>query len=122
LRTVLFNQLFLSFEGIQNVGIAFMVLLYSLPAPENSQACVMPLIVAYLCTQPFYLILIYRFIRRKFSKSEKPVRHVSVDTLSKTTRQLTEEGTEEADGNSSTPMAVPVAAAGISPNVEPVKV
>lgn len=58
-------MVFLFLLGIQNVGIAFMVLLYSFPAPENSQASVIPLIVAYLSTQPFYVILLCRWIRRQ---------------------------------------------------------
>ena len=74
-----------------------MVLLYSFPEPENTQASVIPLIVAYLSAQPFHLILLGRFIYRKCQKPEKPVRYVSDDTLSKTTRRLSEEESEILD-------------------------
>ncbi|CAF1122313.1 unnamed protein product [Adineta ricciae] len=106
--------------GIQNVGIAFMVLLYSFPAPENTQASVIPLIVAYLSAQPFYLILLGRFIYRKCQKPENPVRYVSDDTLSKTTRRLSEEGSEILD--TSSPKRKPsiiVPVAGIAADSEP---
>lgn len=79
------------FSGVQNIGIAMMVFYYSFPSPENSQACVIPIIVAYLSIQPLFIILFYQFIRQKcFKSKKKPVRNISIDTLSKTTRQLSE--------------------------------
>ena len=123
-------QLFFSFQGIQNVGIAFMVLLYSFPPPQSSQAAVIPLIVAYLTLQPFYIILIYRLIREKCCKpKKKPINHtVSVDTLSKTTRQLSE--VEEVEEPPSTPgdisqarkTSLPISALDSSPNSKPVEI
>ncbi|CAF4437947.1 unnamed protein product, partial [Rotaria sp. Silwood2] len=76
--------------GIQNIGIAFMVLLYSLPAPENSRATVIPFIASYASVQPFYFILIYQLIRRKCCKTQRVVHRISIDTLSKTTFELSE--------------------------------
>ncbi|CAF0882813.1 unnamed protein product [Adineta steineri] len=99
--------------GIQNVGIAFMILLYSLPAPDNSQATVMPLVVAYLSNQPLYILLIYQIIRRKCCKSEK-----SVDTLSKTTPELSEVKSEVLDNE----ISIPLTAAGLSAGSEPIKI
>ncbi|CAF3651637.1 unnamed protein product [Adineta steineri] len=99
--------------GIQNIGIAFMILLYSLPAPDNSQATVMPLVVAYLSLQPLYILLIYQTIRRKCCKSEK-----SVDTLSKTTPELSEVKSEVLDNE----ISLPLTAAGLSAGSEAVKI
>jgi hypothetical protein len=67
-----------------------MVLLYSFPAPENSQASVIPLLVAYLSTQPFNVILIYRLIHKRCFKAKKLPPRISLDTLSKTTFRLSE--------------------------------
>ncbi len=68
-----------------------MVLLYSLPAPTSSQSTVVPIIVAYLSPLPFYFILIYQLIRQKCCKTKKElIRRISIDTLSKTTHQLSE--------------------------------
>ncbi|CAF1601526.1 unnamed protein product, partial [Didymodactylos carnosus] len=52
--------------GIQNISIAFMVLLYSFPQPESGQATVIPLIISYLSEQPFHIALLYKIIRRKY--------------------------------------------------------
>lgn len=97
--------------GIQNIGIAMMVLLYSLPSPTNTQSTVIPIIVAYLSPQPFYLILLYQLIRRKCCASKKVIDHrVSIDTLSKTTHQLSE----------SEPIVdIPVSLLGTSPESQP---
>ncbi|UJR18266.1 hypothetical protein I4U23_005169 [Adineta vaga] len=58
--------------GIQNVGIAFMVLLNSLPEPENNQATVIAIIISYLSSQPFYAILLINFIRKRCCKKQLP--------------------------------------------------
>lgn len=122
----------MSFQGIQNVGIAFMVLLYSFPSPESSQATVIPLIVAHLTPQPFYIILIYRLIRGKCCKpKKKPInRKISVDTLSKTTRQLSEVEEVEEPPPSPSPedipqtrkISIPISALDLSPNSKPVEI
>ncbi|CAF3679138.1 unnamed protein product [Rotaria sp. Silwood1] len=63
--------------GIQNVGIAFLVLLYSLPEPENHQSTVIAMIVSYISSQPFYIILLIRFIRKKcFKKKEVQIKNI----------------------------------------------
>ena len=56
--------------GIQNVGIAFMIIYYSFPQPYATQAIVVPLVVAFLTTKPFWLVYIIRnrIIRYKKSK------------------------------------------------------
>ena len=76
-----------------------MVLLYSFPAPQNSQASVIPLIVAYLSTQPFYLILLYRLIRRKCGKSKPSEDPTSTVTLEKTSEQLSKPEEQPLDSN-----------------------
>lgn len=65
-----------------------MVLLYSFPAPENSQATVIPLIVAYLSTQPFYVVLLIRSIRRRFCPSSTDEKKIDRQTSGVTTRQV----------------------------------
>ena len=54
--------------GIQNIGIAYIVLLYSLPEPENHQSAVIVMIILYLALQPFYAILLINFIRKRCFK------------------------------------------------------
>lgn len=56
--------------GIQNLNIAFMVLLYSLPEPENNQSIVIVLIVMYFSSLPFYVILLINLIRKKCFKTK----------------------------------------------------
>lgn len=54
--------------GIQNTGIAFMIMFYSFPQPYATQAIVVPLVVAFLTTKPFWLIYV---IRNRIKKSQK---------------------------------------------------
>lgn len=54
--------------GIQNVGVAFMIIFYSFPQPYASQAIVVPLVVAFLTTKPFWLVYI---IRNRINKHKK---------------------------------------------------
>ena len=84
-----------------------MVLLYSFPAPENSQATVIPLIVAYLSAQPFYLILLYRILRGKFCKPKKVESDKSLDKLSK----ASEPEEQPLDEKKTEPTKAPVAVA-----------
>lgn len=70
--------------GIQNVGIAFMVLLYSLPEPENNQATVIAMIISYLSSQPFYAVLLFNFVRNRFCKKK-----INESTLAKETDDVT---------------------------------
>jgi hypothetical protein len=99
-----------------------MVLLYSLPEPENSQSGVIPLIVAYLSTQPFNIILVYRLIRQHCCKPEKTVVDESVDTLSKKSRELTEEETEPLDTIPQTrKFSIPLGVAGLPADANPVE-
>jgi len=55
--------------GIQNVGIGFLVLLYSLPEPDNYRSTVIAMIILYLSSQPFYVFLFINFIREKLKKT-----------------------------------------------------
>ncbi len=88
-----------------------MIFYYSFPSPENSQASVIPIIVAYLSIQPLLIILFGQLIYRKCCKTKEKTDHsVSADTLSKTTRQLSEIEQQEPlnetsqTGNISIPM------------------
>ncbi|CAF2649720.1 unnamed protein product [Rotaria sp. Silwood2] len=83
--------------GIQNVGIDFMVLLYSLPEPENHQSTVIAMIVSYISSQPFYVILLIRLIRKKcFKKKEVQTENAAEvdaklnDELDKSSQSATE--------------------------------
>lgn len=80
------------FSGVQNIGIALMVFYYTFPSPEKSQASTIPITVVYLSVQPLLIILFYRIIRKKccHKKKQKSSHHKSLDTLSKTTRNVSE--------------------------------
>ncbi|CAF1017600.1 unnamed protein product [Rotaria sordida] len=119
--------------GIQNVGIAFMVLLYSFPAPENSQASVIPLVIAYLSPQPFYILLIVRFIRKKCIKKNKKttavlkaeVDNMSDDIQSKTIHQLIESNEVQESDEDEHRENAPLTAVSVmdkSPDTKPVEV
>ncbi|CAF3629272.1 unnamed protein product [Rotaria socialis] len=52
--------------GIQNTGIAFMILMHSFPQPYATQTVIVPLIVGLLTTALFWVIFIIRNQIRKF--------------------------------------------------------
>ncbi|CAF4322960.1 unnamed protein product [Rotaria socialis] len=60
--------------GIQNTGIAFMIMFYSFPQPYASQAIVVPLVVAFLTTKPFWVAYVIRnqIIKYKKRQSKNP--------------------------------------------------
>ena len=74
-----------------------MIILYSLSEPQSSHLRILPLTAAYLAAQPLYLIFIYRFISRKCCKSNKLIRHISLDTLNETIYRLREPEAETLD-------------------------
>ena len=57
--------------GIQNTGIAFMIILYSFPQPYATQAIVVPMVVSLLTTKPFWIVLIIRNQVRKYQKNKQ---------------------------------------------------
>lgn len=57
--------------GIQNVGIAFMIIFYSFPQPYASKAIAVPLVVAFLTTKPFWLVYIIRNQIIKYKKRKE---------------------------------------------------
>ncbi len=101
-----------------------MILLYSLPSPINSQATIIPLIVAYLSPLPFCFILIYQLIRGKCCpKKKQSIRRTSIDTLSKTTRQASEAELESMNELPSTKKSpLPLDGLDIISDSEPVKI
>jgi predicted Na+-dependent transporter len=64
--------------GIQNTGIAFMIIMYSFPQPYATQAIIVPMVVAFLTTKPFWLILIIRNRIRKYKK-QKAEKNANLD-------------------------------------------
>jgi predicted Na+-dependent transporter len=64
--------------GIQNTGIAFMIIMYSFPQPYATQAIIVPMVVAFLTTKPFWLILIIRNQIRKYKK-QKAEKNANLD-------------------------------------------
>ncbi len=56
--------------GIQNTGIAFMIIIYSFPQPYATEALIVPLVVAFLTTKPFWVILIIRNQVNKYKKQK----------------------------------------------------
>jgi predicted Na+-dependent transporter len=65
--------------GIQNVGIAFMIILYSFPQPYATQALIVPMVVAFLTTKPFWVILIIRNQLRKYKKRKELAKKSNLD-------------------------------------------
>lgn len=65
--------------GIQNTGIAFMIMMYSFPQPYATQAMIVPMIVSFLSTKPFWVLLIIRNQARKYRK-RKELARMSVTT------------------------------------------
>ena len=57
--------------GIQNTGIAFMIFIYSFPQPYATQAMIVPMVVAFLSTKPFWLILLIRNQVQKYQKRKE---------------------------------------------------
>jgi predicted Na+-dependent transporter len=57
--------------GIQNVGIAFMIIFYSFPQPYATKAIVVPLVVAFLTTKPFWLVYVIRNQIIKYKKKKE---------------------------------------------------
>ncbi len=57
--------------GIQNVGIAFMIIFYSFPQPYATKAVVVPLVVAFLTTKPFWLVYVIRNRINRYKKSKE---------------------------------------------------
>ena len=57
--------------GIQNTGIAFMIIMYSFPQPYATQAIIVPMVVSLLTTKPFWVILIIRNQIRKYKKRKE---------------------------------------------------
>lgn len=57
--------------GIQNTGIAFMIFMYSFPQPYATQAMIVPMVVAFLSTKPFWLILLIRNQVQKYQKRKE---------------------------------------------------
>jgi sodium/bile acid cotransporter 3/5 len=56
--------------GIQNTGIAFMIIMYSFPQPYATQAIIVPMVVAFFSTKPFWIILIIRNQVAKYKKKK----------------------------------------------------
>ncbi|CAF3396934.1 unnamed protein product [Rotaria sp. Silwood1] len=57
--------------GIQNTGIAFMIMYYSFPQPYATKAIVVPLVVAFLTTKPFWLVYMIRSRVIKYKKRKE---------------------------------------------------
>jgi len=73
--------------GIQNIGIAFMIIFYSFPQPYATKAIVVPLVVSFLTTKPFWLVYIIRNRvikykkRKELENSEKTLTAVNDDGI-----------------------------------------
>ena len=67
--------------GIQNTGIAFMIIMYSFPQPYATQAVVVPMVVALLTTKPFWVILIIRNQIQKYKKRKELAQAAPMDGM-----------------------------------------
>ncbi|CAF2793679.1 unnamed protein product [Rotaria sp. Silwood2] len=65
--------------GIQNVGIAFMIIMYSFPQPYATQGIIVPMVVSLLTTKPFWIILIIRNQIRKYKKQKEETKRKEFD-------------------------------------------
>lgn len=86
-----------------------MVLLYSLPEPENNQSTVIAMIVSYLSSQPFYAVLLVNFIRKKFFMKNIIEVEKTAETDENVSQQLTKPDQERDDHlkkNSSPPISL----------------
>ncbi|CAF4840518.1 unnamed protein product, partial [Rotaria sp. Silwood1] len=57
--------------GIQNVSIAFMIIMHSFPQPYATEGIVVPMVVALLTTPPFWIILIVRKQIKKYRQLQQ---------------------------------------------------
>ncbi|UJR33152.1 hypothetical protein I4U23_020609 [Adineta vaga] len=84
--------------GIQNVGIAFMIIFYSFPQPYATKAVVVPLVVAFLTTKPFWLIYIIRSRIIKYRKQKELESNKNIsDSLNQKESSLTNEENPKKD-------------------------
>jgi bile acid transporter len=65
--------------GIQNTGIAFMIIMYSFPQPYATQAMIVPLVVGILTNKPLWVILIVRNQIRKYKKGKELAKTSMID-------------------------------------------
>jgi predicted Na+-dependent transporter len=67
--------------GIQNTGIAFMIIMYSFPQAYATKALVVPMIVAFLSTKPFWILLIIRNQIIKYQKRKELTKKENTDGI-----------------------------------------
>ena len=67
--------------GIQNTGIAFMIILYSFPQPYATQAIIVPMVVSLLTTKPFWVLLIIQNKIRKYQKNKQLKKTSTTDEM-----------------------------------------
>ena len=72
--------------GMQNFGVAFLIIMFNLKSPEKDYATLPLLAIALLTPLPFYIVVVYRFLRDVFTKCAKK--------FHKETKEDIEEGDE----------------------------
>ena len=72
--------------GMQNFGVAFLIILFSLPSPEKDYAVLPLMSVALLTPLPFYLVVAFNAIKKlilkiksKFGKSNKEKEQIALE-------------------------------------------
>lgn len=88
--------------GIQNIGIALVIMQFSLPQPDGDLGAVMPIITAIFTPLPLYIILAVMTIRNRcFKKGEKELEAMSEKKLNEeqTTMEVYSKG-DEAESES----------------------
>ncbi|CAF4150701.1 unnamed protein product, partial [Rotaria sordida] len=65
--------------GIQNVGIAFIIIMYSFPQPYATQGMIVPMIVSFFTTKPFWIILIIRNQIRKYKQRKEEKKNLNTN-------------------------------------------
>jgi hypothetical protein len=74
---------------MQNFGVAFLIVMFSLPSPEKDYAVLPLMSLALLTPMPFYLIVLFNFLKKTFLKLSKCLRKTN-----KENEQNVIEGTE----------------------------
>lgn len=83
--------------GIQNTGIAFMIIFYSFPQPYASKALIVPLVVAFLTTKPFWLIYMIRNQVKKYRKKKELKNSVDLSIAVNADEQIATSTTKQID-------------------------
>nr|AKN21472.1 slc10a-5 [Schmidtea mediterranea] len=73
--------------GFQNIGIAILILKFSMPQPDGDLGSVMPIIVALFTPMPLYVGMLFIYIKKCLSKPEQLATEVKMDPVVEQTKE-----------------------------------